>query len=155
MISVSGTKQSRMLCATWSSCWLRSTISLSQSFQLSLILSPMLPPASRIQPSPSDQMLSPRRFCAVHGGRLVDQRRQEDRRVDVSCYASPLAVPNHFSLNHSETFTSAMSAGTSTSGPMTAAKASPESMPKTATATAMASSKLLLAAVKESVADFG
>ena len=34
---------------------------------------------------------------------------------------------------------------------MTAAKASPELMPNTATATAMASSKLLLAAVKDSV----
>jgi hypothetical protein len=42
--------------------------------------------------------------------------------------------------------------GTSTSGPMTAAKAAPELMPKTATATAMASSKLLLAAVKLIVA---
>ena len=45
--------------------------------------------------------------------------------------------------------------GTSTSGPMTAAKASPELMPKTATATAMASSKLLLAAVNERVAALG
>ena len=35
---------------------------------------------------------------------------------------------------------------------MTAVKASPELMPKTATATAMASSKLLLAAVKDRVA---
>jgi len=41
-----------------------------------------------------------------------------------------------------------MSTGTSTRGPMTAAKASPESIPKTATATAMANSKLLDAAVK-------
>ena len=45
--------------------------------------------------------------------------------------------------------------GTSTKGPMTAAKAAPELMPKTATATAMANSKLLLAAVKESVAVLG
>ena len=45
--------------------------------------------------------------------------------------------------------------GTSMRGPMTAAKASPEFMPKTATATAMASSKLLLAAVKDSVAALG
>ncbi len=44
--------------------------------------------------------------------------------------------------------------GTSTSGPMTAAKATPESMPYTATATAMASSKLLLAAVNDRVAHF-
>jgi len=41
-----------------------------------------------------------------------------------------------------------MSTGTSTIGPMTAAKATPEPMPKTATDTAIASSKLLLAAVK-------
>jgi hypothetical protein len=44
-----------------------------------------------------------------------------------------------------------MSTGTSTSGPMTAAKAAPLSMPKLAMATAMASSKLLDAAVNESV----
>jgi hypothetical protein len=37
---------------------------------------------------------------------------------------------------------------------MTAAKAAPELIPKTATATAIANSKLLLAAVKESVAVF-
>lgn len=37
--------------------------------------------------------------------------------------------------------------GTSTSGPITAAKAAPELMPNTAMATAIASSKLLLAAV--------
>jgi len=48
--------------------------------------------------------------------------------------------------------TKAINAGTSTSGPITAAKATPELRPKTATATAMASSKLLLAAVNESVA---
>ena len=46
-----------------------------------------------------------------------------------------------------------ISAGTSMSGPMTPTKASPEFSPKTATATAIASSKLLPAAVKESVAD--
>ena len=40
--------------------------------------------------------------------------------------------------------------GTSTSGPTTAANATPEPMPKTATDTAMASSKLLLAAVNDS-----
>ena len=47
-----------------------------------------------------------------------------------------------------------MSTGTSTSGPMTAAKAWPEFRPKTAMATAMASSKLFEAAVKERVAVF-
>jgi hypothetical protein len=44
-----------------------------------------------------------------------------------------------------------ISTGTSTNGPMTAAKAAPCLMPKTATATAMASSKLLPAAVKATV----
>ena len=62
--------------------------------------------------------------------------------------------PNQFLFSHSETCTSRISAGTSTSGPITAAKAAPEFSPKTATATAMASSKLLLAAVNESVAVF-
>jgi hypothetical protein len=38
---------------------------------------------------------------------------------------------------------------------MTAAKATPEPMPKTATATAIASSKLLLAAVNDRVAHLG
>ncbi len=42
-----------------------------------------------------------------------------------------------------------MSAGTSTNGPITAAKAAPDWIPKTETATAMANSKLLLAAVKD------
>jgi hypothetical protein len=44
-----------------------------------------------------------------------------------------------------------MSTGTSTSGPMTAANAAPCAIPKVATATAMASSKLFDAAVKERV----
>ena len=48
-----------------------------------------------------------------------------------------------------------MRTGTSTSGPMTAANAAPWAMPKVPTATAMASSKLLDAAVKESVAVCG
>ena len=51
-----------------------------------------------------------------------------------------------------ETYTSPMSTGTSTSGPTTAASASPEAIPKTLIATAMASSKLLLAAVNDRVA---
>ena len=41
--------------------------------------------------------------------------------------------------------------GTSTKGPITAAKASPEFIPNTAIATAMANSKLLLDAVKDKV----
>ena len=49
--------------------------------------------------------------------------------------------------NHRAMLTKLMRTGTSISGPMTAANACPEPMPKTATATAIASSKLLLAAV--------
>ena len=41
--------------------------------------------------------------------------------------------------------------GTSIKGPMTAANAAPEFIPKAPIATAIASSKLLLAAVKDSV----
>jgi hypothetical protein len=57
-------------------------------------------------------------------------------------------------LNQKATFTRPISTGTSTSGPMTAANAWPESMPNTATATAIASSKLFEAAVKLSVVDY-
>src|SRR5690606_32115789 len=49
---------------------------------------------------------------------------------------------------HSATDTSRISTGTSTSGPMTAAKATGEVSPNAAMATAMASSKLFEAAVK-------
>jgi hypothetical protein len=59
---------------------------------------------------------------------------------------------NHLLWSHNETCTSRIRAGTSTSGPITAANAAPDFSVKTATATAIASSKLLLAAVKESVA---
>jgi hypothetical protein len=45
-------------------------------------------------------------------------------------------------LNLKATFTSAISTGTSTNGPITAAKASPELMPNSATAKAMSSLKL-------------
>ncbi len=53
-----------------------------------------------------------------------------------------------------DTFTSPIITGTSIKGPITAVKASFDSIPNTATATAIASSKLLLAAVNESVAVF-
>lgn len=56
---------------------------------------------------------------------------------------------------YNATLTRPISTGTSTSGPMTAANAAPELIPNTATATAIASSKLLLAAVKASVAVLG
>src|SRR5690606_3991219 len=50
--------------------------------------------------------------------------------------------------NQKATLTSKISTGTSTSGPMTAAKATGEASPDAAIATAIASSKLLPAAVK-------
>jgi len=58
---------------------------------------------------------------------------------------------NHRRRSQKATLTRLISTGTSTNGPMTAAKAAPCLMPKTATATAMASSKLLPAAVKATV----
>jgi hypothetical protein len=64
------------------------------------------------------------------------------------------ASPRSSALKYRATFTNPIKAGTSNSGPMTAANAAPELMPKTETATAMASSKLLLAAVNDKVAVF-
>ena len=64
------------------------------------------------------------------------------------------AAKKYFFWSHNETFTRLIKTGTSTRGPITAANASPELIPKTAIATAIASSKLLLAAVKDSVAVF-
>ena len=58
-------------------------------------------------------------------------------------------------LNQKAAWTRAIRAGTSTSGPTTAANATPESMPKTAMATAIASSKLLPAEVNASDAERG
>jgi len=60
-----------------------------------------------------------------------------------------------FFSSHSETLTKFISTGTSIGGPMTAANACPEAMPKTPTQTAIASSKLLLAAVNAMVAVSG
>ena len=59
----------------------------------------------------------------------------------------------YFCRKRKATLTRLMRTGTSTKGPMTAAKAYPDCSPKTATATAMASSKLLLAAVNDNVAE--
>src|SRR5690625_2620397 len=53
----------------------------------------------------------------------------------------------YFRRSHSATVTSPIRTGTSTKGPTTAAKATPEPRPKTVIATARANSKLLLAAV--------
>jgi hypothetical protein len=58
-------------------------------------------------------------------------------------------------LAHRATFTRLIRTGTSNRGPITAAKASPELIPKTPIATAIANSKLLLAAVNERVAVSG
>ena len=67
----------------------------------------------------------------------------------------PLWVSEGFekklSLNHSATVTNPIMIGTSTKGPITAAKAAPELIPNTAIATAIANSKLLLDAVKDKV----
>jgi hypothetical protein len=51
-------------------------------------------------------------------------------------------------------FTCAIKTGNSTSGLITAVNATPESIPNMAIATAIVSSKLLPAAVKEIVADY-
>jgi hypothetical protein len=63
----------------------------------------------------------------------------------------PLVPP---SFSQSETFTSPISTGTSTSGPMAVANAAYDVMLNTAMATAIVSSKLLDARVNESKADF-
>ena len=62
------------------------------------------------------------------------------------------SVSNQRRFSQRATETSEISTGTSTSGPMTVAKATGEASPNVAMATAMASSKLLLAAVKASAA---
>ena len=54
-------------------------------------------------------------------------------------------------LKINATFTRLISTGTSINGPITAANATPDPIPNTATATAIASSKLLLDAVKDIV----
>src|ERR1035441_2875628 len=75
----------------------------------------------------------------------------EDEDAGFHALTSLGTTANHLRLSQRATFTREISTGTSTSGPMTAAKAAPWWMPKVAMATAMASSKLLLDAVKESV----
>jgi len=65
-----------------------------------------------------------------------------------------LEASKYFFLIYKATFTRLISTGTSTNGPMTAAKACPELIPKTDMATAIASSKLFEAAVKLNVALF-
>jgi len=60
----------------------------------------------------------------------------------------------YFLWKNNATLTSEINTGTSTSGPITAANASPECKPNTPIATAIANSKLLLAAVNDKVAVF-
>ena len=64
------------------------------------------------------------------------------------------ASVKYFFLKNKATLTSKIKTGTSTRGPITAANDSPEFIPNTATETAIANSKLLLAAVNESVVVF-
>ena len=86
--------------------------------------------------------------------RKVRRNRMSQGQTFGALKATGCGATKYLRWKYSATLTSPISTGTSTSGPMTAANAAPELMPKTATATAMASSKLLLAAVKESVAVF-
>lgn len=64
---------------------------------------------------------------------------------DIERRDSWLASGHSFDRNHKATFTSAIRIGISTRGPITVAKATDDPNPKAAMATAMASSKLLLA----------
>ncbi len=92
------------------------------------------------------------------GARRAEGQQAAPSRARGTCssvVSRRLASRNQRRRNHSDTFTRPISTGTSTSGPITAAKAAPWWMPKVATATAMASSKLFEAAVNESVADCG
>src|SRR3954470_6783695 len=67
-----------------------------------------------------------------------------------------LFSPPHDSLflNANATYTRINNTGTSIKGPIVAARASSDFTPKTATATAMASSKLLLPAVNDCVTTY-
>src|SRR5208282_2837889 len=90
-----------------------------------------------------------------YGGHKQVSRQPQDSAM---CVVTPTPiccwVKNLF-LAQSATLTKPIRTGTSKSGPITAANASPELMPNTPMATAIASSKLLLAAVNESVAVSG
>src|ERR1039458_1002652 len=86
--------------------------------------------------------------------RLLTFRPDPRRGDSEKKVAKPAASGKERRRKKSATLTSAIMTGTSTSGPMTAANAAPELMPKTETATAIASSKLFEAAVNERVAVF-
>ena len=63
-----------------------------------------------------------------------------------------LADLNHVCLIHNATYTKPISTGTLINGPITAANASWDAIVNVPTATAIASSKMLLAAVNDCVA---
>lgn len=63
-------------------------------------------------------------------------------------YYAVLVCGKYLSLSQKATFTNAINIGNSASGPITPAKSFPLLIPKTPTATAIATSKLLPAAVK-------
>ena len=65
-----------------------------------------------------------------------------------------LEYEKYFLPQYNATFTNPIITGTSISGPITAVNASFDSIPNTATATAIASSKLLLAAVNAKCCSF-
>ena len=71
------------------------------------------------------------------------------------CWIVRYGTAKYLFLAQRDTSTRPIITGTSMSGPITAAKAAPLSIPKVATATAIASSKLFEAAVNESVAHCG
>ena len=78
----------------------------------------------------------------------TDTRPRASGQTDGAAAASP---PNTRRRSHNATCTRPISTGTSTSGPMTVAKATSDAMPKIAIATAMASSKLFPYAVNARV----
>src|ERR1700746_1786732 len=97
-----------------------------------------------IEVSSSAEYHCPTRTAA--GVRVAARHRLDTGATPASCETG-----KYRRWKYNATLTSEIMPGTSTSGPITAAKAAPELMPNTDTATAIASSKLFEAAVKESV----
>ena len=87
----------------------------------------------------------PRTVADLDAGRF--DPRGMDRHRETACLFPPYRV-KYLRRKYSATLTSPISTGTSTSGPMTAAKAWPELMPNTATATAMASSSFFACSIR-------
>ena len=99
--------------------------------------------------------------AVVRGGHVASRVVSVHRRGSQPTSSQPASIaagrgssvmPQYLRPSHSATFTRPISTGTSTSGPMTAANACAGVDAEDGDATAMASSKLLLAAVKVSVA---